>query len=67
MLTVMLDNFISWSTGYSPSTSLYCYIMAVFTLLDISVHQRMSQFWYSDETATRLVEEVIHEAGKGGR
>ncbi|XP_029500234.1 EEF1A lysine methyltransferase 1 [Oncorhynchus nerka] len=28
---------------------------------------RMSQFWYSDETATRLVEEVIQEAGKGGR
>ncbi|KAM9850930.1 EEF1A lysine methyltransferase 1 [Aulostomus maculatus] len=28
---------------------------------------RMSQFWYSDETATRLAEEVIHEAGAGGR
>ncbi|KAM9804761.1 EEF1A lysine methyltransferase 1 [Neosynchiropus ocellatus] len=28
---------------------------------------RMSQFWYSDETACRLAEELIHEAGDGGR
>ncbi|KAM3862126.1 EEF1A lysine methyltransferase 1 [Diretmus argenteus] len=28
---------------------------------------RMSQFWYSDDTATRLAEEVIREAGEGGR
>ncbi|XP_071754157.1 EEF1A lysine methyltransferase 1 [Centroberyx gerrardi] len=28
---------------------------------------RMSQFWYSDDTATRLAEEVVHEAGEGGR
>uniref|UniRef100_A0AAY5L1E0 EEF1A lysine methyltransferase 1 n=1 Tax=Esox lucius TaxID=8010 RepID=A0AAY5L1E0_ESOLU len=28
---------------------------------------RMSQFWYNDATATRLAEEVIQEAGKGGR
>ncbi|KAL0963579.1 hypothetical protein UPYG_G00308200 [Umbra pygmaea] len=28
---------------------------------------RMSQFWYNDVTATRLAEEVIQEAGKGGR
>ncbi|XP_075993975.1 EEF1A lysine methyltransferase 1 [Genypterus blacodes] len=27
----------------------------------------MSQFWYNDETATRLAEELIHEAGEGGR
>lgn len=27
----------------------------------------MSQFWYSDETATQLAEEVIREAGEGGR
>lgn len=27
----------------------------------------MSQFWYSDETAERLAEELAHEAGKGGR
>lgn len=31
------------------------------------VLQRMSQFWYSDETATRLAEEVVREAGEGGR
>uniref|UniRef100_A0A672IU73 EEF1A lysine methyltransferase 1 n=1 Tax=Salarias fasciatus TaxID=181472 RepID=A0A672IU73_SALFA len=29
--------------------------------------QRMSQFWYSDETAARLAEEVVREAGEGGR
>ncbi|XP_036964633.1 EEF1A lysine methyltransferase 1 [Acanthopagrus latus] len=28
---------------------------------------RMSQFWYSDETAAKLAEEVIREAGEGGR
>ncbi|XP_030284641.1 EEF1A lysine methyltransferase 1 [Sparus aurata] len=28
---------------------------------------RMSQFWYSDETATKLAEEVVREAGEGGR
>uniref|UniRef100_H3DE02 EEF1A lysine methyltransferase 1 n=1 Tax=Tetraodon nigroviridis TaxID=99883 RepID=H3DE02_TETNG len=28
---------------------------------------RMSQFWYNDETAARLAEEVIREAGDGGR
>ncbi|KAK2905747.1 EEF1A lysine methyltransferase 1 [Channa argus] len=28
---------------------------------------RMSQFWYSDETAALLAEEVIREAGAGGR
>ncbi|KAF6717034.1 Protein-lysine N-methyltransferase N6amt2 [Oryzias melastigma] len=28
---------------------------------------RMSQFWYSDETATRLAEEMVREAGEGGR
>ncbi|XP_030642971.1 EEF1A lysine methyltransferase 1 [Chanos chanos] len=28
---------------------------------------RMSQFWYSEETATRLAQEVIQQAGKSGR
>ena len=27
----------------------------------------MSQFWYNEETATRLAEEAIQQAGKGGR
>ncbi|XP_068602297.1 EEF1A lysine methyltransferase 1 [Brachionichthys hirsutus] len=27
----------------------------------------MSQFWYSDATATRLAEEAVREAGDGGR
>ncbi|KAG9349712.1 hypothetical protein JZ751_028160 [Albula glossodonta] len=28
---------------------------------------RMSQFWYSDETARRLAQEVLQAAGEGGR
>ncbi|XP_061696943.1 EEF1A lysine methyltransferase 1 isoform X2 [Syngnathoides biaculeatus] len=28
---------------------------------------RMSQFWYTDDTATRLAEELLHQAGEGGR
>ncbi|XP_037552955.1 EEF1A lysine methyltransferase 1 [Nematolebias whitei] len=28
---------------------------------------RMSQFWYSDETAAQLAEELVREAGEGGR
>lgn len=28
---------------------------------------RMSQFWYSDDTAAQLAEEVVREAGEGGR
>uniref|UniRef100_A0A8C2ZQY9 EEF1A lysine methyltransferase 1 n=2 Tax=Cyclopterus lumpus TaxID=8103 RepID=A0A8C2ZQY9_CYCLU len=27
----------------------------------------MSQFWYSDDTAARLAEELVREAGEGGR
>ncbi|XP_041858477.1 EEF1A lysine methyltransferase 1 isoform X2 [Melanotaenia boesemani] len=33
----------------------------------VCVCQRMSQFWYSDETAAQLAEEVVREAGEGGR
>ena len=33
----------------------------------VCFRQRMSQFWYSDETAAKLAEEVIREAGEGGR
>ncbi|XP_061782082.1 EEF1A lysine methyltransferase 1 [Nerophis lumbriciformis] len=28
---------------------------------------RLSQFWYTEETATRLAQELLHEAGEGGR
>jgi len=27
----------------------------------------MSQFWYSEDTATRLAEEVLQQAGEHGR
>ncbi|KAM7406907.1 hypothetical protein PAMA_002888 [Pampus argenteus] len=38
-----------------------------FAVGEVEEDWRMSQFWYSDETATRLAEEVIREAGEGGR
>ncbi|TKS67708.1 EEF1A lysine methyltransferase 1 [Collichthys lucidus] len=38
-----------------------------FTVGAVTEDWRMSQFWYSDETATRLAEEAIREAGEGGR
>lgn len=38
-----------------------------FTVGAVKEDWRMSQFWYSDETATRLAEEVVREAGEGGR
>ncbi|XP_068428817.1 EEF1A lysine methyltransferase 1 [Clinocottus analis] len=38
-----------------------------FTVGAVEEDWRMSQFWYSDETATRLAEELVQEAGEGGR
>ncbi|NP_001188087.1 EEF1A lysine methyltransferase 1 [Ictalurus punctatus] len=38
-----------------------------YTVGAIKEDWRMSQFWYSDETATRLAEEAIQQAGKQGR
>ncbi|XP_056292355.1 EEF1A lysine methyltransferase 1 [Pseudoliparis swirei] len=38
-----------------------------FTVGEVEEDWRMSQFWYSDETATRLAEELVREAGEGGR
>ncbi|KAJ3592206.1 hypothetical protein NHX12_007334 [Muraenolepis orangiensis] len=38
-----------------------------FAVGAVGENWNMSQFWYDDETATRLAEEVIHEAGDGGR
>ncbi|KAM8749917.1 EEF1A lysine methyltransferase 1 [Acanthopagrus schlegelii] len=38
-----------------------------FTVGAVEEDWRMSQFWYSDETAAKLAEEVIREAGEGGR
>lgn len=38
-----------------------------FTVGAVEEDWHMSQFWYSEETATRLAEEVLHQAGKHGR
>lgn len=39
-------------------------------MLFVIVHylsQQLSQFWYSDETASCLAKEAVLAAGKGGR
>ncbi|XP_027019904.1 EEF1A lysine methyltransferase 1 [Tachysurus fulvidraco] len=38
-----------------------------YTVGAIQEDWRMSQFWYSEETATRLAEEAVQQAGKQGR
>ncbi|XP_034042007.1 EEF1A lysine methyltransferase 1 [Thalassophryne amazonica] len=38
-----------------------------FTVGAVEEDWSMSQFWYSDDTATRLAEEVIRATGDGGR
>ncbi|XP_041806734.1 EEF1A lysine methyltransferase 1 isoform X2 [Chelmon rostratus] len=38
-----------------------------FTVGAVEEDWRLSQFWYSDETAAQLAEEVVREAGEGGR
>jgi len=32
-----------------------------------SLFQQLSQFWYDEETSRRLAEEVLEQAGPGGR
>jgi len=51
------------------STQL-CVTQSEDKMLLIIVHcfsQQLSQFWYSDETASCLANEAIVAAGKGGR
>ncbi|XP_072253855.1 EEF1A lysine methyltransferase 1 [Leuresthes tenuis] len=50
-------------TGRDPSTTQ----SEQFAVGAVEEDWRMSQFWYSDETAAQLAEEVIREAGEGGR
>ncbi|XP_062258546.1 EEF1A lysine methyltransferase 1 isoform X2 [Platichthys flesus] len=38
-----------------------------FSVGEVEEDWRMSQFWYTEETATQLAEEVVREAGEGGR
>lgn len=46
----------------APSSS-----SAMFAVGAVEEDWGMSQFWYSDDTATSLAEELIREAGEGGR
>lgn len=59
-----LQEFLS-ETGSGPAHSATP--SDQFAVGAVEEDWRMSQFWYSDETATRLAEEVIREAGEGGR
>ncbi|XP_054472020.1 EEF1A lysine methyltransferase 1 [Anoplopoma fimbria] len=54
-----LQEFYDETSSSTPSDQ--------FTVGAVEEDWRMSQFWYSDETATRLAEEVVREAGEGGR
>ena len=55
--------FLSFFFFFTILIRNYLYVFIVC----VCVCQRMSQFWYSDETATKLAEEVVREAGEGGR
>ncbi|XP_063069815.1 EEF1A lysine methyltransferase 1 [Engraulis encrasicolus] len=39
----------------------------IYSVGAVEENWNMSQFWYNEETATRLAEEAIQQAGKGGR
>ncbi|XP_075961084.1 EEF1A lysine methyltransferase 1 [Anarhichas minor] len=54
-----LQEFYSETSSSTPADR--------FSVGAVQEDWRMSQFWYSDETATRLAEEVVREAGEGGR
>ncbi|XP_045910993.1 EEF1A lysine methyltransferase 1 isoform X1 [Micropterus dolomieu] len=58
-LAALQEFYNETSTGPAPSDQ--------FAVGALEEDWRMSQFWYSDETATQLAEEVIREAGEGGR
>ncbi|XP_031729826.1 EEF1A lysine methyltransferase 1 [Anarrhichthys ocellatus] len=53
-----LQEFYSETSSSTPADR--------FSVGAVQEDWRMSQFWYSDETATRLAEEVVREAGEGG-
>ncbi|XP_042350834.1 EEF1A lysine methyltransferase 1 [Plectropomus leopardus] len=54
-----LQEFYNETSNTTPSDQ--------FTVGAVDEDWRMSQFWYTDETAAQLAEEVIREAGEGGR
>ncbi|XP_062862207.1 EEF1A lysine methyltransferase 1 [Trichomycterus rosablanca] len=52
---------------YAEKEAGHTTVNSSYTVGAIKEDWRMSQFWYSDETALRLAEEAIHHAGKRGR
>ncbi|XP_022596055.1 EEF1A lysine methyltransferase 1 [Seriola lalandi dorsalis] len=62
-LAALQEFYKETSTGPAHSTTP----SDQFAVGAVEEDWRMSQFWYSDETATQLAEEVIREAGEGGR
>ncbi|MCI4378293.1 hypothetical protein PGIGA_G00214290 [Pangasianodon gigas] len=59
-LAALQEFYAEKEAGHSALTHSY-------TVGTIKEDWRMSQFWYSEETATRLAEEAIQQAGKQGR
>ncbi|MCJ8732413.1 hypothetical protein PDJAM_G00211130 [Pangasius djambal] len=59
-LAALQEFYAENEAGHSALTHSY-------TLGAIKEDWRMSQFWYSEETATRLAEEAIQQAGEQGR
>ncbi|XP_034549893.1 EEF1A lysine methyltransferase 1 [Notolabrus celidotus] len=62
-LAALQEFYNETSTGQDQSTTQG----DQFAVGAVEEDWRMSQFWYSDETASRLAEEVVREAGAGGR
>ncbi|KAB5576942.1 hypothetical protein PHYPO_G00204310 [Pangasianodon hypophthalmus] len=52
---------------YSEKEAGHSALTHSYTVGAITEDWRMSQFWYSEETATRLAKEAIQQAGKQGR
>ncbi|KAM3607066.1 uncharacterized protein V6R79_001448 [Siganus canaliculatus] len=62
-LAALQEFYNETKTGLAPSADP----ADQFAVGAVEEDWRMSQFWYSDDTAARLAEELISEAGAGGR
>lgn len=61
------EDWVSWTRTQTQAWRGVMIHVLTGVCVCVCVHQGMSQFWYSDETATRLAEELVREAGEGGR
>ncbi|XP_034429561.1 EEF1A lysine methyltransferase 1 [Hippoglossus hippoglossus] len=62
------DSLAALQEFYKESRTDYIKCLSEqFSVGEVEEDWRMSQFWYTEETATLLAEEVVREAGEGGR